>query len=216
MKKIILGIATTIAMSISLASFAEPGPYIQAQVGLGDIHTGTNNLVNDGSNQKEQMGGFASRLSMGYLFNYKSINYGAELGWDYSPQSRYEADGFNLYYEGYSFDLLGTLKYNIGTHWNIFGKTGVALVHQETSMNQAYAMQIGADKTRYSTDKFEPKFATGLGYDFSKHIAATLTYSHTFGDTPEINIDNNQDLTVGDVTKVASRNALLFGLQYKF
>ncbi|ODN42594.1 outer membrane protein [Piscirickettsia litoralis] len=191
-----------VAFFMAVQAFAGTGPYVQSQVGYGKLDTGSANGLESDS------GGFSGRLSAGYLFGGQRLRYGAELGFARYASSCYKSSGSSLKYQGDSADVLGVLSYQIGARWNIFGKAGLAYVDQQTDGN-LFPSQTDSNAA------VQPKVALGMGYSFTPSIGVNISYSHTFGDTPE-GINKNSTPTKDMLNKVASTDLLSFGLSYRF
>ena len=229
MKNIIL--ASVAAISLGSASLAlaggpdqpinTPSPkgglYAGISVGAGalDMPSDLMNSTNDQTvtNQDRQNNwGFAGRVEVGYLLDMRSdLLVGAELGYNYLPQTKYNltltdttvtpasAQDTTIKYTDYSFDVLGVAKYLLQDGFNVFGKAGFAIVQQ------AAKTTVDGVSSKNNLSKILPEMVVGTGYEINSNVEATLAYSHVFGD----NISN----TTNDIP---SSDTILFGVDYKF
>ncbi len=174
-----------------------------------------------------QQNHFAYRANGGYIFlvgNHTEV--GPELGFNGYGNTNYDGAYSNsvesTYYishlkiSSYSFDFLVASRYFFGSHFNVLGKAGFALMHQKSSIDYSQATQSGNtasyQKIANSTvekSKIEPELDAGLGYDINPHVGLNIIYSHTFGHKAVT--ENTLDLD-----NVASTNTVLAGMNLKF
>lgn len=237
MKKLVL--ASAAAASLGFASFAVAGGSVEKAndgfyVGLGigaaalDVPS---DLFNDkvfkaaGVEQNLQNNwGFAARVEAGYLKAITSnILLGAELGFNYLPQSQYTYDSSSkdvdgnvtqehgtIKYTDYNIDALLVAKYLLPSQFNVFAKGGFAYVHQKVKASDFTLALSSTDEVTFSgsdtNSRILPELAAGVGYSINANIDANLTYAHIFGDSVSDSGLNN----------VPSSNSVLVGIDYKF
>ncbi|ODN44058.1 outer membrane protein [Piscirickettsia litoralis] len=218
MKKILIATAVATAL-VSGAAIAKPGAYVGLNLGLGGMDTpkwDTNKLPANTSD-KEERGGLAGRIDAGYLWGQGPFNYGVEMGFASYANNTYKISSGSaseeLKYSGYNVDLLGVAQYNFTPNWNIFGKAGVAYVHQKTEISVADG-GLSATPFSKSENKLLPEVAIGGGYQFANGLGLNLTVSHIFGSKPHAWTDTGN--TEDNMTSVASVNMLTFGISYNF
>ena len=90
------------------------------------------------------------------------------------------------HYKLYAFDLAGKAIYPFANGLSIFGKAGLALVHQDV-YNQMFIDWVPSADTK--ENKILPLIGAGISYNFTQHIAADLSYTHIQGSHPIGNIE---------------------------
>jgi len=181
MKKSLL---LALAMLTPVAAFAAagtPGAYVQGVMGGNAVFSN-----NDYSFGNDTATGFSFGAATGYLWGCDAVNYGVELGGLLYPRtttSNRAIPGTNINsnfsVNGYNVDLLGVLKYNFPSGFNVFAKGGVAYVNQKVSLNA-----LGSSSTTVSLNKtddtFAPEAAIGVGYQLNQNWDVNLTVNTVF------------------------------------
>lgn len=235
MKKLVLASAVA---SLGFASFAladgsakqaKDGFYVGLGVGAGALDVPSDLFNNKalkaaGVDQNLQNNwGFAARVEAGYLKAVSSnVLLGAELGFNYLPQSKYTVDGASedgegnkgqqheyIKYTDYNIDALLVAKYLLPSQFNVFAKGGFAYVHQKIKGSYTFtqdSVTLDSDSASETTSRILPELAAGVGYSINSNIDANLTYAHVFGDSVSASAVNN----------VPSSNSVLVGIDYKF
>jgi opacity protein-like surface antigen len=174
--------------------------YISGDAGLGVLYTPDLNMniefPLEGYSYKN--GSFAGGVNLGFNHAFNpNVLAGAEFGWNYNGQSKYEFDFAHNYsttntISSYDLHLLATATYLFNNGFNVFGKAGVARVYQTgkgtTNIPDTEALDI-------SETSYQPMLAAGLGYQI-KMVNIFVQYSHIFGKDPnDVNdlFDNNGD-----------------------
>lgn len=204
--------ATTAAILISSTlmsnvALAKAGPYIGVNVGAGRMDTVSIGHENAKYKLKEELGGLAAGLDIGYLWEQEKLEYGAEFGFDTYAENSYKLDDQNSKYKGYNFDLLSVVKYKFNPQWSLFGKAGIAYVNQKTT---------GDTKKNLNDNNKEikPKAAFGVGYNITENLEINAEYSHVFASTPNKLTDRN--VTKDNYNEIASVDMLTIGTKYSF
>ncbi|WP_159084562.1 outer membrane protein [Dongshaea marina] len=205
MKKKVVSIAGVILFSGSFlfggSAFAQGHPYVGVNIGTGGMLTPNINFLK-GNNSHHSA---AIGVNSGYLWGRGKFNYGAELGYYQYPKNHYSENGESLSYDGHNIDLMGVLKYDLSSSWSVFGKGGVAYVHQETTGNSSF---------NESRNKILPKIGLGVGYRLNSRWSIDFAYSYIFGDKPSQ--FHTEDSSKDDYNKVASVNMMTLGVNYSF
>lgn len=156
MKKLILALM----LSIPAVALANPGAYIQGQIGF---TISTPAIGNSGG-----IGG-------GYLWGENAFNYGAEI-----DVLTYSGEGFQLFGNekgsGTDVSLLGIVKYTFQSGVVTFAKAGLAISNQTETYNFPHL-----DHTSQSATAVLPEAALGIGYQFNPHWEVDVTQDNTFG-----------------------------------
>jgi OmpA family protein len=171
--------------------------YIAGDVGSGTLATPDQNLADpDGvyitgashSNSDVAAGG-----TIGFRhFVNPMLAVGAEFGYDYNGQAKYEEDyGTSYYYNSLDnstlkitsqdFHMLATGTVLFRSGFNLFGKAGAARVDQSAkTYNEVPAQDIPYLTTVTSVASVKPMAAAGFGFRFKK-VEIYAQYSHIFG-----------------------------------
>lgn len=237
MKKLVLASAVaslgfaSFALADASAKQANGGFYVGLGIGTAGLDV-PSDLFNDkvfksaGVEQNLQNNwGFAARVEAGYLKAITSdILLGAELGFNYLPQSQYTYDSSSedtdgnvtqehgtIKYTDYNIDALLVAKYLLPSQFNVFAKGGFAYVHQKVKASDFTLALSPTDEMIFSgseetNSRILPELAAGVGYSINAKMDANLTYSHIFGDSVSDSALNN----------VPSSNSVLVGIDYKF
>ena len=156
MKKLLLAIV----ILIPAVAMANPGAYIQGQVGFS---ASTPAIGNSGG-----IGG-------GYLWGDNALNYGTEI-----DALTYSGKGYQVFANekgsGTDVSLLGVIKYTFQSNFVTFAKAGVAISNQTETYRYQYLGQ-----TSESATAVLPEAALGIGYQFNPHWEVDLTQDNTFG-----------------------------------
>ncbi len=165
--------------------------YVSADGGWTTLHTPSQNLPNApyviGATNSNHSGGLG--VSIGYSRAIIPLfSLGLEAGYDYNGRSKYTQDysgpGFTndtiqYVFTSKDFHLLATGKMNFNGGLNVFGKAGMAQVHQ--TMDGEYG--LNAYNPNYipegSVDGTRPMVAGGIGYNY-KFMDIYAQYSHIF------------------------------------
>lgn len=227
--------ALMISPAFASDSTAAPAPhkiagpnyfYISADGGWTTLHTPSQNLPDvpyavDAS-YSNHSGGLG--ISIGYSRTIiSSLSLGLEAGYDYNGSSRYKQDyssGPDFYYynneyifTSKDFHTLATGKVNFNGGLNVFGKAGVARVHQ--TMDNSYGVNV--DNPNYiprgAVDGTRPMVAGGIGYNY-KFMDIYAQYSHIFAANESdfsdwINHDGGMSVVSVDAFKLG----LAFGIR---
>jgi opacity protein-like surface antigen len=179
---LLLGIS---AVALSQAAHAEmPGFYAGAQLGYGNTHINTSNLVtvHNGSSSIALPGlnkiALAYRLSFGYQFN-RSL--AVEFGYRrFSNTDINAGDGANYYASASSqeraFDLVGKSILPLTNRLSIYGRWGIAYVKPNA---HGYAVLKGsytASTARYS-NTLEPTFGLGISYALKPNVPIDFSWN---------------------------------------
>lgn len=201
--------------------------YISGDIGSGTLATPDQNLQDpDGTfitNASHSNSSLSGGGSVGFRhFVNPMLAVGAEFGYDYNGQSKYEEDyGSSYYYNSLDsstlkitstdFHLLATGTAFLRGGFNLFGKAGAARVHQSAkTYNEVPAQDVPYLTTDNSVDGYKPMVAAGFGYRI-KMVDIYAQYSHIFG----TNADNFSDLfdsTTSDSMNVVSVDTFKLGL----
>ena len=206
-----------ILLAIGVTAFATTPinngqPFINAQIGIGGINTGTTTPTDGG--YKFSVGGTTSRLSGGYLFTLSpKFSLGPELGYmgysnnDYSLQTDFNSYTRTVQYSGFTIDLLAVATFHYTKHWYLIGKAGLANVSQTATLLP--------DSTAVSSTKTSllPELDAGIGVNFTPHIGIDFNIASTFlGAYP----DPFSDTSSTALDEVANVFSVSFGAHYLF
>jgi hypothetical protein len=104
-------------------------------------------------------------------------------------------------------NLLLTGRYLWTQGWDVFGKAGIARVHQRDDIRSGNATQANP------ITKYKPILTLGGGYYFTQHFHTYLEYRHIFGSNQ--NTYNKTYKNGGaDFKDVANVDAAYFGVEY--
>lgn len=189
-----LAVTSLLALSPMLA-FATPDYYVTGQLGGTIISDGTNKMYNWNDNPS----GVTGRVALGYLDGNAPLNYGLEAGLQ-SYHATWSDSAANLTYNGYNIDLLGVLRYSFNSGINVFGKGGIAYVHQKQEIKYKAFNLEGTQ----SGNKFAPELALGVGYQFTPQVEVSLSTNTVFAGSPS------------NSNPVGTNSSFLLGLTYHF
>lgn len=160
------------------------GYYLGSEAGYGGLQTPTS--ADPGISIKRL--GIATRVELGHTAEFHSFQWGPEIGYTSYKTNSYtdSSKGFNLLYEGYTLDLLETLRKNITNHWHIIGKAGAAYNAQKTILNTTSS----ASETEY---KITPELVASIGYNFKPNFSVDLSEHWISGNAPS-SIQKTQSL----------------------
>ncbi len=196
--------------------------YVSGDFGAGALATPAKNLPDTSDTVSSSY--FNTFFSGGGSIGYRrAINpmfsLGVEGGYDYNGKAQYKQS--YAYYPPYygedtitnnitsqDFHLLSTGTFYFYNGFNVFGKAGVADVHQTLRVNYNNPWDIVpvnlGDET---TNAYKPMVATGIGYSF-RNVDIYAQYSHIFGD----NAQDFSDLFNSDGTmKIVSVDTFKLG-----
>lgn len=174
-----------------LTTMAAQGFYIQGQGGFSGWS------ANDSSNFKIASNHYAVRGSAGYMWNqcYTPWSYGIEIGFADYPRLLDEViDDYDISLKvnvrGYSIDTLGVLKYNVDPKLSLFGKAGLAYLHEKAHIN------INHDfKDNVVGHTFAPELVLGMGYRINRNLEANLSVSEIFAGDIDVRSNNPTSAT---------------------
>ncbi|TFW35572.1 outer membrane beta-barrel protein [Massilia horti] len=144
-------IAAAVALStLAASSFAAPGFYAGADLGLTQIHS---------ENNETSFGGFA-----GYRF---TDNLSAELG--YRKLGNWDlGGGIGFKTEQTHLSAVGTLPLSNG--FSVFGRLGLNNLHGTATV----------DKIKVSDNEVKVLYGAGVGYDFGSNVSARVEVQKPF------------------------------------
>ncbi|MCL9780167.1 porin family protein [Vibrio sp. S4M6] len=218
MKKLKLGFLLSTLLA-SAASYAAPGAYVGVNLGSGRMDTPDVDLASlatgGATSASDELGGGAGSIDLGYLWGQEKLNYGIELGASKYADNKYTVnyvgETLNRTYKGYNVDLMGVIKYNFESRYNVFAKGGAAYTSQEFDVDKAGVLNNHSSDKNH---KILPKIELGVGYDYQNGFGVNVAYSHIFGDSPAAFTDSNA--TADDLNKVASVDMFTIGVTYRF
>ncbi|MDQ8038856.1 MAG: outer membrane beta-barrel protein [Rickettsiella sp.] len=178
--------ATLLISSLSMIQAARaeiPGFYASAQLGYGNTHINTSNLVNV-ANAGTPIGlpnlnnnAIAYRLAFGYQMNE---NFAVEFGYRRFSNTDISASGTN-YSAGASskeraFDLVGKSIVPLINGLSAYGKLGIAYVKANS---QGYASATSPATTSFSSysNTLEPTFGLGLSYNLKPNVPIDISWN---------------------------------------
>ena len=171
--------------SITQAAHAEmPGFYASAQLGYGNTHIKTSDLVSV-RNAGTPVGlpdlnnnAIAYRLAFGYQLNE---NLAVELGYRRFSNTDINASGSG-YAAGASskeraYDLVGKSIVPLTNQLSAYGKLGIAYVKANS---QGYANAIAPNTASFSnySNTLEPTFGFGLSYTLKPNVPIDVSWNH--------------------------------------
>jgi hypothetical protein len=196
MKRMIISIATTAAMTVALNVYAvEPGLYLGLMLGP---------ATNNGGNEYAQKKGggttlvtprsqqFGTRLYLGYKMNQYA---GYEVGLDYFSKFKYDTKNVttcnnpNANVKAFDFLVKGTWSFY--DSFDVFGKAGAAFTYVTSSgsLNPDQSMSCGVTNRQ---SQFKPALAIGGSYDLNENWVMDLTWSRILVGGILKNIDTYQ------------------------
>lgn len=180
--------------------------YISGDIGSGILATPDQNLqdpdgtiITGASHSNSSISG-GGNVGFRHFVN-PMFAVGAEFGYDYNGQAKYEEDyGTGYYYNSVDnstlkitstdFHLLATGTAFFRGGFNVFGKAGGARVDQSVkTYNEAPSQDVPYLTSDNSSTSYKPMVAAGLGYRF-RMVDIYGQYSHIFA----TNADNFSDL----------------------
>lgn len=173
--------------------------YLSAQGGLGGLQTPK--LSNPDT---YDLGDYTWRYSGGYLYQLDKMEYGVEIGYNGYQSSTYGKPVVTEF-SGFSYDMLGVVRYDFYKQWHIFAELGAAQFHMTTQSDTT------VPETQHLT-KILPEVSFGFGYGFGNHWALNISFDYEFGKNPQINENNYQVIK----NNVPTNSSILVGLAYTF
>jgi opacity protein-like surface antigen len=176
-KKIVFSTVASLSLLAATNSIAgEPGVYLGAQAGYGDVHTFSKDS------------GLAGRLFAGYQFD---TNWAAEMGWTKFTTATQNSTVTKLVpvniglvnvnvpvklpvkqnVKTDAVDLVAKGILPVGNNFNLYGKAGVAylLAREDVTTGRAHA--------HHNQNNVLPTFGVGATYDFTPNVAGDVSYN---------------------------------------
>ncbi len=217
MNKKLMTLTTALTLGMALTSFAQTpgatlsktnsqaGAYIGAGLGSGGPTTNySDDIEYTIIDAFENM--INGRIYGGYLWQTDNTLYGVEAGY-YGTNSDTENTSASSFgpastwkYSSSTADLLGVIKYQFNSRFNIFGKAGVAYLTNTTKKNGT------------QTDNFKsyvPELSIGAGYNFTKHFSTNIAYTEIFS-------QQTRRLSDGGEFQMSNASIVLLNLEYPF
>lgn len=117
-----------------------------------------------------------ARLGVGYIHDFSfnpKFGIGFEAGTGYYGKNTYHfADGSKVNIKTTTIDFLFVAIAHLN-QFDVFGKIG-------GNRNTTTGIKISADSND-DESTIQPEVVVGMNYNFTPHIAATVSYMHTFG-----------------------------------
>ncbi len=141
----------------------------------------------------------AFRFAVGYNHDlYESLGIGLDVAYGRYGKQTYTYSTGDMYVRTRTLEIAALLQWHVNSQWDVIGKLGGL---RQTS-------QISGVNAQSNETLISPEISVGAAYNFTQHVAATMTYAHVFGD---------QMSTLDDLAnKVPSLNEFLIGLRYTF
>lgn len=146
-----------------------PGIYFGGQLGMSDMHYGSQYMVSGNAVDNIK---FAWRACAGYAF---SQFISAELGYDYYGRPNFKAaDGNTQNILQYGADLFAKASLPLDYGFGLYVKGGLAWVHRS-----ALHSNEGDFAEKRENSRITPVGALGLNYWFAPNIAVDLSWAKT-------------------------------------
>lgn len=193
LKKVKTNLVTSVAAA-SIAIFGasaqaaiSSGPYVGGQIGWGDIHLNDDDAPRG---VKIDDTGLAGRVYGGYLINQY---FGIEAGYTKFSNSSAKSSStiaigddvvdFNtkVNVKTYAVDLVGKAILPLPHCFNVYGKLGVAYLHEKgTATISATDLDTGVTESisnGVSAHSYYPTFGLGVGYEVNQNIVADVAWN---------------------------------------
>ncbi len=237
MKKIVLAIATTAAVTAAHAgsmgpvSMASYTPYLTGEASYTWPQSGSLILNNNSATSSTQ--GWGGRLGAGMMYGYsEKLSFTGEIGGGYygsRNQSVQSATGrvgsFNYTLDGY--DVLAGFVYK-WNYFDVFFQAGFMMENMRTSMTSYLSEAVpgglisGYMNANGNQTQTLPEIKVGGIYNINPNWGIDVAYMHVFGGSPSLVAQRSASLTTGFSENISANiqnptlDSVMFGLHYNF